>query len=364
MSLASVSVILPNYNHAHYLSQSLKSILGQSVRAKEVIVIDDASTDNSVDVISKFTKQHSSIKLILNQKNMGAQPSNLKGLELATGDYIVFAAADDYLLPGIFELSLELLAKYPQAGICSALLRRINENDDYLDTAPEYPYISRYPNFVPPEKMLEYMLNRDNWSVCSSTTLFNRKMALECKAFEAASGLFMDSFAVTVLALNYGACFIPQELAVHRVLPNAESAKARFDPKGHLQQVAPMWKLMETTFADRFPPEFRKTLKQRHLYQYGAMATNQLSKSLEAFLEEIKVSLDNPTLIDRLFDHGARVLIRIQLLLTKAYLFFRLRKINIDVLLRAIYRIRHRSKIGEEFNSVPVNSRTTSSGKL
>ena len=71
MPLPSVSVILPNYNHAPYLSQCLNAILDQSVKPKEVIVIDDASTDNSVDVISEFAEQNSSIKLILNRENMG-----------------------------------------------------------------------------------------------------------------------------------------------------------------------------------------------------------------------------------------------------------------------------------------------------
>ena len=154
MPLPSVSVILPNYNHAPYLSQCLNAILDQSVKPKEVIVIDDASTDNSVDVISEFAQQNSSIKLILNKKNMGVLTSNLKGFEQATGDYILFAAADDYLLPGIFELSLGLLAKYPQAGLCSSKSRRINENGDCLDSVPEPPYISKHPCYLPKEKML------------------------------------------------------------------------------------------------------------------------------------------------------------------------------------------------------------------
>ena len=99
MSLPSVSVILPNFNHAHYLPQALKATLDQSVKPKEIIVIDDGSTDNSVDVISGFAKDNPSIKLTVNEKNLGVIPSSFIGFQQATGDYMLWSGADDYLLP-------------------------------------------------------------------------------------------------------------------------------------------------------------------------------------------------------------------------------------------------------------------------
>ena len=141
-----------------------------------------------------------------------------------------------------------------------------------------------------------------------------------------------------LMALNYGVCFIPQELGVHRVLKNSRPSASRSNPETHLQEVSPMWKLMDTTYADRFPPRFRKSLRGRHLHEYGAMASKQCEKSLEEFLVEIKTSLDSRSVIDHLFCIGVRTAIKAQLFLIKAYLFFRLRKINIDVLMRIIYR--------------------------
>ena len=140
------------------------------------------------------------------------------------------------------------------------------------------------------------------------------------------------------MALNYGVCFIPQELGVHRVLKNSRSSAASCVPEIHLQEVSPMWKLMETTHADWFPPRFRKNLRGRHLYEYGAIACEQCKKSLEKHLEELKMPLDSQSVIDYLFCIGVRTAIKAQLFLIKAYLFFRLRKINIDVLMRIIYR--------------------------
>ena len=100
------------------------------------------------------------------------------------------------------------------------------------------------------------MINRDNWAMMPTTALFNRKLANEAKAFSPESGRYMDGFVVILMALLHGVCFIPEELGVFRILPNSESAIARKDPKVHLQEVSPMWELMETTYADKFPTEF------------------------------------------------------------------------------------------------------------
>lgn len=73
-----------------------------------------------------------------------------------------------------------------------------------------------------------------------TVALFNRKLANEAKAFTIDPGRYIDGFAVTLLALNYGVCFIPQEMGVHRVLPGSGASQARQEPKAHLQDVAPM----------------------------------------------------------------------------------------------------------------------------
>jgi glycosyltransferase involved in cell wall biosynthesis len=64
MSNTTISVVLPNYNHAEYIGEALEAILSQSVRPKEVIVVDDNSTDGSIAVIEKFLRRDSIIRLI------------------------------------------------------------------------------------------------------------------------------------------------------------------------------------------------------------------------------------------------------------------------------------------------------------
>ena len=117
MTTPTLSVIMGNYNHAHYLVESIPAILNQSFRPKEFIIIDDASTDNSVEVIEAFAKKDPVVRFYKNDINLGNAPTYIKALEKVTGDYFLVAAADDLVFPGLFEKSIEMLEKHPQAGL-------------------------------------------------------------------------------------------------------------------------------------------------------------------------------------------------------------------------------------------------------
>src|SRR5882762_3451884 len=117
MKLPSLSVILPNYNHGKLLPVAVEAILNQSAQPTEIIIIDDGSTDNSVEVIKGLASRSSIIKLHQNERNRGVSYTVARGIDLSSGDYVFFPAADDEILPGFFEKSLGLLAQYPQAGL-------------------------------------------------------------------------------------------------------------------------------------------------------------------------------------------------------------------------------------------------------
>jgi len=84
-SLPTLSVIIPNYNHGKYLPACLNAILRQSVTPLEVIILDDCSTDNSVEVVERFAAEDPIFRLIRNPKNLGVMPNVNKGVDLARG---------------------------------------------------------------------------------------------------------------------------------------------------------------------------------------------------------------------------------------------------------------------------------------
>ena len=86
-----VSVVIPNYNYGRYLPETIESVLGQSYPNIEIIVVDDESTDNSVDVLKKF----GDVLTLIQQKNAGVSASRNLGLRFISGEYVCFLDSDD-----------------------------------------------------------------------------------------------------------------------------------------------------------------------------------------------------------------------------------------------------------------------------
>ena len=91
------SIIVPIYNVEKYLTECLQSVLKQSYQYYEIICINDASTDNSYDILLKYAKNNKKIIVINNKKNRGLSYCRNQGIEKAKGDYILFVDSDDYI---------------------------------------------------------------------------------------------------------------------------------------------------------------------------------------------------------------------------------------------------------------------------
>ena len=90
-----VSVIIPNYNYAQFVGEAIESVMNQTYKDIEIVVVNNGSTDNSMDVLTKYSKN---IRLI-NQENLGQSGARKSGLAMATGNYIAFLDADDKWAP-------------------------------------------------------------------------------------------------------------------------------------------------------------------------------------------------------------------------------------------------------------------------
>ena len=99
-----ISIIIPNYNHAQFLEQRLETIFNQTYQNFEVILLDDASTDSSTDILQSYASNKKVSHFIVNEENSGSPFKQWKkGIELATGEYIWIAESDDFCTPDFLE---------------------------------------------------------------------------------------------------------------------------------------------------------------------------------------------------------------------------------------------------------------------
>ena len=115
------------YNGSRYLQESVESILNQTFTDFEFIIIDDGSTDNTWEILTKYADQDQRIKLFKNEENIGLTKSLNKGLMLAQGEYVARQDADDISLPERFEKQVDFLHKQPKVILVSS-------NYEYIDS--------------------------------------------------------------------------------------------------------------------------------------------------------------------------------------------------------------------------------------
>ena len=115
-----ISVIMPLYNAERFVGESIGNILGQTVGDFELIVIDDASTDSSYDIASRYAAQDARIVLMRNDANHGAAYTRNRGLETARGSFITFMDADDRCSPERFARQTAFFGQHPQIDLCGS----------------------------------------------------------------------------------------------------------------------------------------------------------------------------------------------------------------------------------------------------
>jgi len=115
-----VCVVIPCYNHAHFLGEAIASALAQTHGARRIVVVDDGSTDGTVEVATRYGVR------CLRQPNRGLPAARNAGLSVADEPYVVFLDADDRLLPGALAAGVAALAPRPEAAFAVGRNRRID----------------------------------------------------------------------------------------------------------------------------------------------------------------------------------------------------------------------------------------------
>lgn len=163
-----ISVIIPCYNAEKYISETIESVINQTHRNLEIIIIDDGSTDNSSAAIKALADKDSRIFYHF-QQNKGMCAARNAGLRFAAGEYILFLDNDDVIEKSFLEDRCAFLTANPEYGLCGGEVVKIDERGRILP--------SDYTERAPTENMLdEILLYRKNVSSIPSNLLMRRSV--------------------------------------------------------------------------------------------------------------------------------------------------------------------------------------------
>lgn len=225
-TLIRLTILLTSYNYANYILEALERILPQMELEFELLVIDDASSDNTLDLLAPYVSANPAIRLVKNEKNTGIHRVLNKGLDLARGDYFICASVDDHALPGVFRKSLDLLLRHPQAAFCTAPIAQIDEEGCWVGgwLGPELSDQS----YLGPDEAYKLMRRYGFW-YAGATTMFRTDLLRQVGGFSQKLGNLADSFVAQQLALEHGFCTLSETLGEARILLRSYSCMERYD---------------------------------------------------------------------------------------------------------------------------------------
>jgi glycosyltransferase involved in cell wall biosynthesis len=218
MGRARVSVVIPNYNHAAFLPRCLDAVLGQEPGPDEVIVLDDASTDDSVAVLERYAAREDRLRLERNPKNLGVVPNMNRGLALATGDVVAFLAADDAVLPQWLARTVPWLEAHPGVGMVSGQTEWRCEA-----TGMSWVQGTRMPGqagYVSPEDMVR-LGRQGRLTYSGQHALIRREALVVVGGWRPELRWFTDWFSTSVVGFRHGLVHIPEVLSVFHTSPTS-----------------------------------------------------------------------------------------------------------------------------------------------
>jgi glycosyltransferase involved in cell wall biosynthesis len=256
MTPALVSVVIPSYNYARFVTEAVGSALAQSYPHVEIIVVDDGSTDNTREVLEPFRDR---IRYLA-QTNQGLSAARNTGIRAAQGEFIALLDADDVWHPRKLEVQLSYLQEHPEIGLLATEL--------FTEQLEEWPVID-VRGIVPRLFTLDDVVGRGHFAPSSAVI---RKNCLEAVGlFDPTLRAVEDRDMWIRLASQCGLAKLPLLLLWYRLHPQSLSSKAQFMEDHELR-------VLKKAFA-QVPALRGRWLFRRKMYSQAAFASAQLFRA-------------------------------------------------------------------------------------
>jgi len=202
-SIPRVSVIIPVFNGGKFIGQAIDSVLKQTFRDLEIVVVDDGSTDETPSVVAQFSDRI----LYLRQENQGVSVARNTGIEAARGDYLAFLDADDVWLPHKLQRQVECLNK--QSNVSAVGCGHYVADRELNVLEEKIPLHSQSP-------LDDLLLFRSNHGLCSSTLLVKKNVIYRVGNFDPSLSTSADWDLAIRIAHRYEVAFVAEALVYYR----------------------------------------------------------------------------------------------------------------------------------------------------
>jgi len=217
-NIATVSIIIPSYNHALFLKQRIDSILNQTFQDFEVIIIDDCSTDHSREIIECYRNHPKITRIIYNDRNSGRVFKQwINGIKKSAGKYIWIAESDDYAAPNFLEQTVRQLEVDATVGMVFTGTQTVTEEGEYLLTSAQdkpqcYQHLANFSNKIDKYNVAEFLITE--MIITNASSVLFRKNEIVQVDFTELSKFYNtgDRFVYISIALKSKILFLPNIL--------------------------------------------------------------------------------------------------------------------------------------------------------
>ncbi len=218
-----ISIIMPVYNGGNYLRTAIDSILSQTFKDFEFIIIDDGSVDRSVEIVKSYNDKR--IKFVQNENNIGIALTMNKGLQLARGEYVARMDCDDISLPKRFAEQVKFMDQHQSIGICGSWVKVIGDNHEYI-----------WKYETDPQKIKICLLFV--CSLASPTVIMRRALLVRHDLHFQHLDVVAEDYDLWTRAVQFfDICNIPKVLLLYRIHQNNNTKRVMSEVKNSAQEI-------------------------------------------------------------------------------------------------------------------------------
>ena len=261
---------MPTRNHARYIRSALDSLVAQTHRPHRILVIDDASTDETPSILRDYAERYDFISVVTHEEQRGTVPRMQEGLATVESEYVLFMSSDDFVDITLCAKSLELMDRNPQAAFCAVQVIDVDEQGRYLRRCPTVS-ASRSAMFLEPRGVVRE-LTRHGHGFYGLGTIYRTALLRTAGGFDERLQSFADGYVNQLLGAKHGACVIPEYLAFWRRLGTSYYSTVIRDPARVLTILEVALQRLAGQDGAFFPAEYRHRLEYRLRFAAAAAA--------------------------------------------------------------------------------------------